>query len=176
MVFDLFGFKRNRSLTSGEKKRLLLLARGKCEYCGCEITSRGVKEEIHHIVPFSSGGSDKEHNLIVLCPNCHSKAEHISRAQFRLKIAYRLPKKATANITSTKKTISKTKSRKVTAKSSVKKSSATKANPKKVSTSKTKTKKAKPVLKSTKKKPTTKKVVASKTLEKKTTSRKTVRK
>jgi len=89
MIWDFWGEGRTRSLTPGDKKRLLLKARGKCEYCGNDITAKGVKEEIHHIVPFASGGSDREHNLIVLCPNCHSKVDHISRAELRLKIAYR---------------------------------------------------------------------------------------
>ena len=84
--WKILGNDRRRTLTSGDKKYLLLQARGKCEYCGGEITSKGIKEEIHHIVPFASRGSDNYHNLIVLCPNCHSKAEHISREAFRLKI------------------------------------------------------------------------------------------
>ena len=92
MIFgDWFG--RQRTLTPGDKKRLLLKARGKCEYCGRNIIAEGVREEIHHIRPFAEGGSDRESNLIVLCPNCHSRAELISVEEFKKKISYRLPKK-----------------------------------------------------------------------------------
>ena len=129
----LWGDERRRTLTPGEKKYLLLKARGKCEYCGDDITAKGIKEEIHHIVPWASRGSDNYYNLIVLCPNCHSKVEHISKEEFRLKIAYRLPKRDSAKsgivkgATAKKATPKKTTAKKVTPKKTVVK----KATPKK---------------------------------------------
>jgi hypothetical protein len=50
MVFNLFGTsERRRSLTPGDKKALLLLAKGCYEYCGKSITAKGMSENIHHI-------------------------------------------------------------------------------------------------------------------------------
>ena len=94
MNFDIWGIGKRRSLTPGDKNYLVRIAKGKCEYCGGDIIGKGIVPNIHHIVPFASGGSDREHNLIVLCPNCHTRVDHISRAELRIRIAYRLPKKA----------------------------------------------------------------------------------
>ena len=43
-----------------------------------ELKNRGFKVgiRIHHIVPVSEGGSGKLDNLIMLCPNCHKKADY----------------------------------------------------------------------------------------------------
>lgn len=38
-----------------------------CAICGHD------GEEIHHIVPKSEGGNDTEHNLVLLCHDCHEK-------------------------------------------------------------------------------------------------------
>ena len=94
MIFDIWGSERGRSLTPGDKNYLIRIARGKCEYCKKDIIGKGIIPEIHHIVPFASGGSDRGHNLIVLCPDCHSMVDQISREELRLRIEYRLPKKA----------------------------------------------------------------------------------
>lgn len=57
----------------------------KCALCGWQISKellcvRGRYQwshgcDIHHIVPASKGGSDAYDNLILLCPNCHKKAD-----------------------------------------------------------------------------------------------------
>ena len=134
MVFDLFGAgsERRRSLTPGDKAYLLRVSRGKCEYCGEDIIGRGLTQHIHHIVEFRSRGSDRYHNLIVLCPNCHSLVHGlgISKEKLRVKIEYRLPKKsfrsnATPNANAPKMVVAK----KVTAKKP-KKSDKTKTMPK----------------------------------------------
>ena len=91
-MWDFWEEERRRTLTAGDKKWLLLRARGKCEYCRGDITAKGIKEEIHHIRQWAGGGSDRDSNLIVLCPNCHSKADLISPEEFKRKIAYRLAK------------------------------------------------------------------------------------
>jgi len=39
---------------------------------------KGVKVEVHHIFPFSEGGTDEPDNAIVLCFDCHSDAGHYS--------------------------------------------------------------------------------------------------
>lgn len=43
----------------------------------CEECKRSgkltVSEEVHHILPLSEGGSNREDNLMALCKSCHSK-------------------------------------------------------------------------------------------------------
>ena len=55
-----------------------------CEYCGEEFDS----PDVHHIKPRKEGGSNDRNNLIVLCPNCHRKADNemISRSKLRYKL------------------------------------------------------------------------------------------
>lgn len=55
-----------------------------CEYCGDEFD----QPDVHHITPRSEGGPNKPSNLIVLCPNCHRKAEGgaISQSKLRYKV------------------------------------------------------------------------------------------
>jgi hypothetical protein len=97
-----------------------------------------MSENIHHIVPFSSRGSDGFHNLIVLCPDCHSKVHTtgVSVEVLRSRISYRLtsaqkaqfkvkeptvkkktiaskPKTTAKKITSSKRTVAKTKTTKI---------------------------------------------------------------
>jgi len=50
-----------------------------CQNCGARGGSLGDAQlEAHHIVPKSSGGSDKKSNLKTLCSQCH-KAVHGNR-------------------------------------------------------------------------------------------------
>jgi 5-methylcytosine-specific restriction endonuclease McrA len=35
--------------------------------------------QAHHIVPARAGGEDHGRNLIVLCPTCHTIADHLNR-------------------------------------------------------------------------------------------------
>jgi hypothetical protein len=162
MIFDFWGGKRSRTVTPGDKNYLVRIARGKCEYCRGEIIGKGIVPHIHHIVPHASGGSDREHNLIVLCPNCHSSVDHISRAELRRKISYRLPKKPSVENIPKKATRKK----KTTAKKSAPKKTTSKTRLRKTTVRKTTPKKT-PARKSTPKRP------ASKTRLKKTTPRKT---
>ena len=61
-----------RRLTPAEQKRYVQKA-GKCMACGlADITVL----DVHHIKPFSKGGSNKPWNLSVLCPTCHRKAQN----------------------------------------------------------------------------------------------------
>lgn len=39
---------------------------GKCELCG---SKKGL--ELHHIIPYSLGGTDSESNLLLICEKCH---------------------------------------------------------------------------------------------------------
>lgn len=55
-----------------------------CEWCD----DRTDHPEVHHIKPRSEGGPNKPSNLIVLCPDCHRKADSgaISQTKLRAKI------------------------------------------------------------------------------------------
>lgn len=59
-------------------------ANRRCEYCGEEFD----QPDVHHITPRSEGGPNEPNNLIVLCPNCHRKADSgaISKSKLRYKI------------------------------------------------------------------------------------------
>ena len=60
----------------------------KCAICGWQLfenhsdiadldgrIQKGNGCEIHHIIPLSKGGTSEWENLILLCPNCHKKAD-----------------------------------------------------------------------------------------------------
>jgi hypothetical protein len=53
------------------QKKVLLRCKGKCENCGLDFNKRGVKPHIHHID--GNPKHNKASNLIVVCPNCHTK-------------------------------------------------------------------------------------------------------
>lgn len=44
--------------------------------------------DLHHITPYSEGGSNEANNLILLCPNCHKLADTgmITREYLRTKL------------------------------------------------------------------------------------------
>lgn len=52
-----------------------------CEWCGTDVDS----PDTHHIKPRKEGGPNEKGNLIILCPNCHRKADRgmISRSKLR---------------------------------------------------------------------------------------------
>ena len=55
------------------------IRRESCYFCGNEDTE--VHEE-HHIVPRRFGGSDRDENLVQLCPTCHQKIERLYGTRF----------------------------------------------------------------------------------------------
>lgn len=57
----------------------------KCEWCGESVDA----PDVHHITPRNEGGPNEPENLIVLCPNCHRKADRgvISRSKLRYQIS-----------------------------------------------------------------------------------------
>lgn len=159
---------RTRSLTPGDKSYLVRVSRGKCEYCGQDIIGKGITPNIHHIVEFASRGSDSYHNLIVLCPNCHSMVAQIPREKLRAKIEYRLPKKASAANTAKGAVVTKKTALKKTTvqKTPLKKTTARRTTPKLTATKKAASRKTKP------KRTTAKRATTGKTTPKKTTARK----
>lgn len=50
------------------RKKFRLDRKNKCQACGYSNISN---LPIHHMIERKDGGSDKEENLLLLCPNCH---------------------------------------------------------------------------------------------------------
>lgn len=61
-----------RPLSHSKTQRLITEIGTKCCYPDCK---ENITLEVHHIIPRSEGGSNKENNLIVLCNNHHKKAD-----------------------------------------------------------------------------------------------------
>lgn len=59
-------------------------AEQKCEWC----EERTDSPEVHHIKPRSEGGPNTKDNLIVLCPECHRKADtdYLSETKLKQKV------------------------------------------------------------------------------------------
>lgn len=55
-----------------------------CEWCETWVD----QPHVHHIKPRREGGPNNRMNLIVLCPNCHTKADRgaISRSKLKAKL------------------------------------------------------------------------------------------
>jgi len=69
------------------KNRLIFeRAEQQCEWCEKHLDN----PEVHHIEPRSEGGPNEPENLIVLCPNCHRKADGggISRTKLEAKVEH----------------------------------------------------------------------------------------
>ena len=60
--------KRKRTLTTSIKIEVFKRDNYICQECGA---GREAKLHVHHIVPFSRGGSDEMSNLITLCESCN---------------------------------------------------------------------------------------------------------
>jgi len=70
------GFKMERSLTG--RRKLLTLWRsqqGLCPVCNQKITKETGWNN-HHMVSRSKGGSDANHNRLLMHPNCHRQVHH----------------------------------------------------------------------------------------------------
>ena len=59
--------RTGRTSSSNKNRRYRELKGNKCQLCGWDKAFC----DVHHIVPKSEGGLNKESNLIILCPNCH---------------------------------------------------------------------------------------------------------
>ena len=72
---DISGNEYNQGPMLGyQNMRNYLMSRenGKCQLCNKEF-SRGNSSHIHHIIPISGGGPDKQDNLALLHKKCHIK-------------------------------------------------------------------------------------------------------
>ena len=87
-------FKHSNRYVPTDLERLLFeLAAHRCTIC------RAPWMEIHHIDEISEGGATSFDNLIVLCPNCHTRVHHegvptkteLRHYKLKQEIAYELP-------------------------------------------------------------------------------------
>lgn len=64
------GKRRKSNAVRGNKlkERLAKKRGGECEECGHQNYNI---LQVHHVIPKSEGGSSKNENLMLLCPNCH---------------------------------------------------------------------------------------------------------
>jgi hypothetical protein len=61
------------AFSSKIKEQILVDSARHC--CVCH-NSKGIKVEVHHIIPQSKGGKDNYDNAIALCFDCHADAGH----------------------------------------------------------------------------------------------------
>ena len=71
--------KKNRTLTTSIKIEVFRRDKYLCQECG---RGREAKLHVHHIIPFSRGGSDEMSNLITLCESCN---ESIGNRVYKMK-------------------------------------------------------------------------------------------
>jgi 5-methylcytosine-specific restriction endonuclease McrA len=62
---------RKEPIPRSLRTELLLRCKGKCEKCGLDFHKEGIRPHFHH--KDGNPKNNKPSNLIVVCPNCHSK-------------------------------------------------------------------------------------------------------
>jgi|YelNatPaOPRAMG01_1025707.scaffolds.fasta_scaffold236495_1 5-methylcytosine-specific restriction endonuclease McrA len=62
---------RKEPIPRSLRTELLLRCKGKCEECGLDFHKEGIRPHFHH--KDGNPKNNKPSNLIVVCPNCHSK-------------------------------------------------------------------------------------------------------
>jgi 5-methylcytosine-specific restriction endonuclease McrA len=65
--------KRRKPIPDSLRHELILRCKGRCELCGLDFYKAGITPEIHH--KDGNPRNNKPSNLIVLCPNCHTKVQ-----------------------------------------------------------------------------------------------------
>jgi len=70
-MFDLWEEPRRKPIPVSIQKKVIARSRGRCEICGFDFVKHDVKPHIHH--KDGNPRNNKLSNLIVVCPNCHSK-------------------------------------------------------------------------------------------------------
>ncbi|MBL7100948.1 MAG: HNH endonuclease [Nanoarchaeota archaeon] len=72
-VFDYnkAGKKVRAKISITMQKEIFIRAKGKCENRSCKKPLKGLRPHIHH--KDKKPNNNKKSNLILLCPNCHSR-------------------------------------------------------------------------------------------------------
>ena len=70
LIYFFFTLKKSRnSFTRDDEADIFARSGNRCVNCGI---SRNLR--FHHVVPLRSGGHDAHSNIVVLCHECHMKA------------------------------------------------------------------------------------------------------
>ena len=75
-------FEKVKPLSHHQTQKIITQVGTKCCYPNCK---EDITLEVHHIIPRSEGGSNKENNLVVLCNNHHKLADVGSIPKQRLR-------------------------------------------------------------------------------------------
>lgn len=62
---------------SEDRRRLLVKSNGVCAKCGKPLSVEKFETSVEHIIPISKGGTNKDNNLIILCPHCNEKKDNL---------------------------------------------------------------------------------------------------
>jgi len=83
-------YKKGRQPIKAKTKKNLLYKPRKCQYC-----RRLPVQNIHHIRGVTSGGSNRQSNLIGLCASCHYKVHHgeITIEQLKRRLGIKITKR-----------------------------------------------------------------------------------
>lgn len=60
---------KRRRLSARERKQVYDMFGGRCAYCGCQVTFRGM--QIDHKIPLRTGGEDTIENMYPACRSCN---------------------------------------------------------------------------------------------------------
>lgn len=88
---SLYPKERKRKISSSTRRCLMYKPR-KCAYC-----RKNESMHLHHVRGFAKGGSNREHNLVPLCANCHYKIHHgiITTEQLKRRLGIKtIPRKS----------------------------------------------------------------------------------
>lgn len=105
---------RREPIPRSLRTKLLLRCRGKCEVCGLDFVKEGVRPHFHH--KDGNPKNNKPSNLIVVCPNCHSKLHKWKTVEERDMFGFVVKKRKLVTIKPKKQKASK-KSKKIKKKS-----------------------------------------------------------
>jgi len=91
ILIKLKSDKRKRKVFSKlERQKIFEKTKGSCYSCGMPLDIN--KMQIEHIIPFSRGGSDEDHNLLPSCRKCNMYRSNYSphNIKFMLEVGYAL--------------------------------------------------------------------------------------
>lgn len=72
---------RRRKLSARERKYFFNMFKGRCAYCGTQITFRGM--QIDHKQPLANGGEDALENMFPACRSCNHYKHTLDIEGFR---------------------------------------------------------------------------------------------
>lgn len=71
----VLGWSEGRHIRMKMRKALIVKRGTRCEGCGKQLSGRAIT--VHHIVPFQYSRSHADSNVLIMCSQCHSRADHL---------------------------------------------------------------------------------------------------